>query len=233
MKKPFAIRDWPSSARPRERLQKYGADVLSDIELLAVIMGRGTKDQPVLTIAEQLLKEFGSLRAIANASVEELCKINGIGLAKAAQIKAALQLGRRMDEQPETKDRPIIKESADVKKLVEKLVKSKLRDKKKEYFTIIMLDTRNRLIRDADISIGTLNASLVHPREVFKEAISASAVSVILVHNHPSGDSAPSDDDIRITKRLIEVGKLVDIEVIDHIIIGGEKCLSMKEEKII
>lgn len=233
MKKSFTIRDWPSSARPRERLQKYGSDVLSDIELLAVIMGRGTKGQPVLTIAEQLLKEFGSLRAISNASVEELSKIKGIGLAKATQIKAALQLGRRMDEQPEVKDRPIIKMPDDVKKLVEKLVKSKLRDKKKEYFTIIMLDTRHRLIRDADISIGTLDASLVHPREVFKEAISASAASIILVHNHPSGDSAPSDDDIKITKRLIEVGKLVDIEVIDHIIIGGEKCLSMKAEKII
>ncbi|MFH0887920.1 MAG: DNA repair protein RadC [Planctomycetota bacterium] len=233
MKKSFTIRDWPSSARPRERLQKYGSDVLSDIELLAVIMGRGTKNRPVLTIAEQLLKEFGSLRAISNASVEELSNIKGIGLAKSTQIKAALQLGRRMDEQPEVKDRPIIKTPDDVKILVEKLVKNKLRDKKKEYFTIIMLDTRNRLIRDANISIGTLDASLVHPREVFKEAISASAASVILVHNHPSGDSAPSDDDIRITKRLIEVGKLVDIEVIDHIIIGGEKCLSMKAEKII
>jgi len=232
MKKSFTIRDWPSSARPRERLQKYGSDVLSDIELLAVIMGRGTKEQPVLTIAEQIYATYGSLRAIANASVEELCKIDGIGLAKATQIKAALEAGRRIDEKDQynsKKDPPIIKTPADV----EKLLKSKLRDKKKEYFTIIMLDTRNRLIRDADISIGTLDASLVHPREVFKEAISASAASVILVHNHPSGDPAPSDDDIKITKRLMEVGKLVDIKVLDHIIIGGEKCLSMKEEKLI
>jgi DNA repair protein RadC len=229
MRKIFAIRDWPSSARPRERLQKYGSDVLSDIELLALIMGRGTKAQSVLAIAQELLKEFGSLRAINNASVEELSTIKGIGLAKATQIKAALQLGRRMEEQSQTKEQPIIKGPEDVAKLL----RNKLGDKKKEHFAIIMLDTRNRLIRDTDISIGTLDASLVHPREVFKEAISASAASVMLVHNHPSGDPTPSDDDIRITKRLIEVGKLVDIEVLDHIIVGGEKWLSMKKEKII
>jgi DNA repair protein RadC len=229
MRKIFAIRDWPSSARPRERLQKYGSDVLSDIELLAVIMGRGTKAQPVLAIAQDLLEEFGSLRAINNASVEELSTIKGIGLAKATQIKAALQLGRRMEEQPQTNEQPVIKGPEDV----DRLLRNKLSDKKKEHFAIIMLDTRNRLIRDTDISVGTLDASLVHPREVFKEAISASAASIMLVHNHPSGDPAPSDDDIRITKRLIEVGKLVDIEVLDHIIIGGEKWLSMKKEKII
>lgn len=229
MKKSFTIRDWPVSARPRERLQQHGAEYLSDIELLAVIMGRGVKDEPVMAIAERLINEFGNLKTIANASVEELSHIKGIGLAKATQIKAALELGRRIDRQFETKGQPVIKTPEDV----EKLLKGKLRDKKKEYFTLIMLDSRNHLIRDINISVGSLNASIVHPREVFKEAISASAAAVIFVHNHPSGDPSPSADDIKLTKRLIEVGKLVDIDVLDHIIIGEEKCLSLKEMKII
>lgn len=229
MKKSFTIRDWPASARPRERLQQHGAEHLSDIELLAVIMGRGVKGEPVMIIAERLLKQFGSLKAIANASVEELSHIKGIGLAKATQIKAALELGRRADNPLNTQIQPVIKTPEDV----EKLLKGKLRDKKKEYFTLIMLDSRNHLIKDNDISVGSLNASIVHPREVFKEAISASAAAVIFVHNHPSGDPTPSADDIKLTKRLIEVGKLVDIEVLDHVIIGEEKCLSMKEQRLI
>ncbi|MDI6733456.1 MAG: DNA repair protein RadC [Planctomycetota bacterium] len=228
MKKPFTIRDWHPSARPRERLQKFGPEVLSDIDLLAVIMGRGTKKHPVFDIAGKLLEQFGCLRAIANATVEELTNIEGIGLAKATQIKAALQLGQRMENQVDTTNQPTIKSATDV----EKLIKSKLRDKKKEYFVLIMLDTRNRLIREVDVSIGSLNASIVHPREVFKEAISASAASVICVHNHPSGDPTPSDDDIRITKRLVEAGKILDIEVFDHIIIAGDKIISMKEKKL-
>jgi len=229
MGKQFTIRDWPASARPRERLQQHGAEHLSDIELLAVIMGRGVKGEPILTIAERLLKEFGNLLAIANASVEELSKIKGIGLAKATQIKAALELGRRADDPKTIKERPVIKTPADV----ERLLRTKLKDKKKEYFTLIMLDSRNHLIRDADISIGSLNASIVHPREVFKEAISASAAAVIFAHNHPSGDPTPSDDDIKLTRRLMEAGRIVDIDVLDHIIIGDNKCLSLKESKLI
>jgi len=229
MKKSFRIRDWPVSARPRERLQQHGAEHLSDIELLAVIMGRGVKGEPVMTIAERLLNQYGNLKVIANASVEELSQTKGIGLAKATQIKSALELGRRADNPLNIKVQPIIKTPEDV----EKLLKDKLRDKKKEYFTLIMLDSRNHLIRDIDISVGSLNASIVHPREVFKEAISASAAAVIFAHNHPSGDPSPSTDDIKLTTRLVEVGKLVDIEVLDHIIIGEKECLSMKEEKLI
>lgn len=228
MKKSFTIRDWPASARPRERLQRLGSESLSDIELLAVIMGRGVHKEPVMSIAERLFKEFDSLKAITNASVEELSRVKGIGLAKATQIKAALELGRRVDSQFDTKGQTI-KTPADV----EKLIKGRLKDKKKEYFVAILLDSRNHLIRTADISIGSLNASVVHPREVFKEAISASTAAVIFAHNHPSGDPTPSDDDIRLTKRLIETGKIVDIEVLDHIIISEQDCLSMKEEKLI
>jgi DNA repair protein RadC len=231
MKKVFTVRDWPRSARPRERLQKYGPEKLSDQELLMTVIGSGGRSKPVFEIVNELLKQFGNLRSIANASVEELYQIKGISFAKATQIKAALELGQRIIGRPSEEENtpPVIITPQDV----EVLLKNKLRDKKKEYFIIICLDTRNRLIRDADISIGTLNASLVHPREVFKEAISASAASIIIAHNHPSGDPTPSDDDIKLTKRLIEAGKLVDIEVLDHIIITSQKSLSMKQLKII
>ena len=229
MKKSFTVRDLPREERPRERLVKHGAGMLSAQELLAVILGRGIRGESVMVTAQRLLSEFGSLKTIANSSVEELCRIKGIGIAKATQIKAALELGHRVDSQFDSKGQPVIKTPADV----EKLIKAKLKDKKKEYFVLIMLDTRNHLIRDMDISIGSLNASIVHPREVFKEAISASAASVIFVHNHPSGDPTPSDDDIKLTRRLIEVAKMIDIEVLDHIIIGEGRCLSMKEEKLI
>lgn len=229
MRKPFRVRDWPASARPRERLQRFGSEVLSDIELLAIIIARGTEGENVMDLSKRLLEQFGNLNAITNLSVEELSKFKGIGLAKATQIKAALELGRRADRQITATARPVIKTPDDVAGIL----KRRLGDKKKEYFTILALDSRHNLIRDIDISIGSLNASIVHPREVFKEAISASAASVILVHNHPSGDPTPSDDDIRLTKRLVEVGKLVDIEVLDHIIIGAGRVVSMKEEKLV
>jgi DNA repair protein RadC len=231
MKKSFRIRDWPLSARPRERLQELGSGALSDIELLAVIMGRGVKGGNVLDIAQDLLDKFRCLKDIANASVEELCEIRGIGLAKATQIKAGLELGIRVGKQSILgTDRPRILHATDVVNLLG----GKLRNMKKESFILLALDTRSHLIKEIEVSRGSLNASIVHPREVFKDAISASAASVILVHNHPSGDSNPSDDDIKLTKRLVEVGKLVDIEVLDHIIIGGEtEPYSMKRNKLI
>lgn len=231
MKKSFKIRDWPSSARPRERLQELGSGALSDIELLAVIMGRGIKGENVLDIARNLLNEFRCLKDIANASVEELTKIKGIGLAKASQIKAGLELGVRVGKQSILgTDRPRILNFTDVVDLLG----GKLRNLKKESFILLALDTRSRLIKEIEVSRGSLNASIVHPREVFKDAITASAASVILAHNHPSGDHAPSDDDIKLTKRLIEIGKLVDIEVLDHIIIGSYKePFSMKAHKLI
>lgn len=227
--KPFRVCDLPLSARPRERLQQLGSDKLSDVELLAILIGKGVRGEPVFKVAERLLAKFGSLKAIANASVEELHQTKGIGLAKSSQIKAGLELGNRVAGDFGTGTAPLIKTSDDVAKLL----KAKLRDCKKEYFVAVLLDTRHRLIKTVDISIGSLDASIVHPREVFKEAISASAGAVIFAHNHPSGDPTPSDDDIKISKRLVEVGKLVDIAVLDHIIIGGNKRRSLKEEKII
>ena len=222
--KSFTIHDLPLSERPRERLQKFGADKLSAQEILAVILSRGIAGESVMVTAQRLLSQFTDLRGIAEASVEELSRVRGIGLAKAAQIKAAFELARRLDS-PTT---PPDKTKCSNPEEVVALVRARLSDKKKEYFLALLLDTRNRLIKDAEISIGSLDTSVVHPREVFKEAISASAATVIFVHNHPSGDPTASEDDIKLTKRLAEVGQLVGIEVLDHVIIGGKNHVSMK-----
>ena len=229
MKKSFTIHDLPVSERPRERLLKFGPEVLSAQEILALILGKGGPGESVMVTSQKLLSKFGSLKGIASASIEELMKVKGIGYAKACQIKAALEIGKRLEGYESE-----IQIGMESPKDVVKLVKGRLKDKKKEYFLALLLDARNRLIRTAEISIGSLNASIVHPREVFKEAISASAASVIFVHNHPSGDPEPSDDDIALTKRLVEVGKIIDIEVLDHIIVGGEDSyVSMKSRGIL
>lgn len=222
--KSFTIHDLPVEERPRERLQKYGAESLSSQEIIALILGRGISGESVIVTAQRLIKQFGSLRGIAGASVEELSQVRGIGLAKAAQLKAAFELANRMENPAASK--PVIKKPEDVAGLI----RGRLKDKKKEYFLAILLDTRSCLIKIAEISVGSLDSSIVHPREVFKEAISASAASIIFSHNHPSGDLTPSEDDIMLTKRLAEVGEIVGIEVLDHIIIGDNKYLSLKRE---
>jgi DNA repair protein RadC len=224
--KSFTIHDLPLSERPRERLQKLGAEALSAQEILAVILGRGVSGESVMVTAQRLLSRFENLKGIAEASVEELSQVRGVGMAKAAQIKAAFELASRLDGYAQTEGKTVVKTPEDVMGLVG----NRLRDKKKEYFLTILLDTRNQLIKVAEISVGSLDTSIVHPREVFKEAISASAAAVILAHNHPSGDAQASPDDIKLTKRLAEAGELVGIDVLDHIIIGGKKFLSLKRE---
>jgi DNA repair protein RadC len=226
VKKSFTIHDLPFSERPRERLQKLGVEALSAQEILAVILGRGVAGESVMVTAQRLLSQFGNLKGIASASVEELSKVKGIGLAKASQIKAAFELANRLEAYSGAGDKPIVKTPEDVASLV----RGRLRGKKREHFLAILLDTRNQLIRVSEVSIGSLDTSIVHPREVFKEAISASATSVIFVHNHPSGDPGASEDDIKLTKRLAEVGEIVGIDVLDHIIIGDKKYLSLKRE---
>jgi DNA repair protein RadC len=223
----FTINDLPKSERPRERLQKHGAEALSSQELIALILGRGIKGESVLVTAQRLLSAFGNVENISHASIEELSAIKGVGLAKAAQLKASFELAKRKEDHDE---RQIpVKSHLDVIKLV----KQKLKDKKKEHFLIICLDTRNNLIKISSISTGTLDANLVHPREVFKEAIQSLAFSIILVHNHPSGSPEPSEADIDITKRIVETGKVVGIDVLDHIIVTENKSFSFKEKGLV
>jgi DNA repair protein RadC len=224
--KSFTIHDLPPSERPRERLQKLGAEALSAQEILAVLLGRGVSGESVMVTAQRLLSRFENLKGIAEASVEELSTVKGIGLAKATQIKAAFELASRLEGYAQAGEKTVVKTPEDVSGVVG----GRLRGKKKEYFLALLLDTRNQLIKVAEISVGSLDSSIVHPREVFKEAISASAAAVIFAHNHPSGDAQASPDDIKLTKRLAEAGELVGIEVLDHIIIGDKKYLSLKRE---
>jgi len=204
----FTIRDLPRQERPRERLQKFGAEALSAQELLALIIGRGIPKKSVMNIAQELLAKFGNVKAIGQATIEELSQIKGIGLAKAAQIKASFELGRREELEPELKNFDIKDPEA-----VVKAIRTSIKDKAKEHFKLILLNPRNKIIGISTISVGTLNASLVHPREVFKDAIIHSAASVVLAHNHPSGDPEPSEDDLKITKNLVELRKILGIEV--------------------
>jgi len=226
VKKSFTIHDLPISERPRERLQKLGVAALSAQEILALILGRGVAGESVMVTAQRLLSQFGNLKGIASASVEELAQIKGIGVAKASQIKAAFELANRLEGYLEAGEKQVVKTPEDVAGLV----KSRLKGKKKEHFLALLLDTRNQLIKVAEISVGSLDSSIVHPREVFKEAISASAASLIFVHNHPSGDPEASEDDIKLTKRLAEVGEVMGIDVLDHIIVCDKQHLSLKRE---
>jgi DNA repair protein RadC len=224
VKKSFTIHDLPVTERPRERLQRFGAEALSAQEILALILGRGIAGESVTMTAQRLLSKFGNLRGIAGASMEELAKIKGIGVAKASQIKAAFELANRLEGQPETGKRQVVKNPIEVVSVV----RGKLKGKKKEHFLVVLLDTRNQVIKVSEVSVGSLDTSVVHPREVFKEAISASAASVIFVHNHPSGDTEASEDDIRLTKRLAEAGEIMGIDVLDHIIVTDNDFLSLK-----
>ena len=226
--KSFTIHDLPKSERPRERLQRLGAESLSSQELLALILGRGIRGESVMVTAQKLLSSFGNIKRISDASLEELSSIKGIGIAKASQIKACFELGKRQDLEPEIKD-------FDIKnpENVVQVLRSSIKDKAKEHFKLILLNTRNKVIGISTVSIGTLNSNLVHPREVFREAISHSAASVVFAHNHPSGDSEPSEDDLTITKRLVEAGKILGIEVLDHIIITKTGFFSFKEKGLL
>ncbi len=219
----LTISDLPVSERPRERLTRLGAEALSEQELLACVLGRGIAGESVLVSARRLLAACGTLRGIAEASVEQLATVHGIGPAKAAQLKAAVEIARRVAMTSNGR-RPVI----DSVEAAAAVVRPHLVDKAKEHVVALLLDNRHRLIRMSPIAVGSLSATLVHPRELFKEAIAACAAAVILAHNHPSGDPTPSEHDLRLTTRLVEAGELLGIEVLDHLILGGRQVVSVK-----
>ncbi len=220
-----SIRKWPRGERPRERLLDVGAHGLSDAQLLAIILRTGGGGKSAIDLALELLGSFGSLQAIAGASPGELARLKGVGNAKIAQIKAALELGTRLAESPHTKG-PVFASAQDVYHFYHR----RFMGTKKEEFHSALLDAKNRLLKEWCISVGTLTNSLIHPREAFREAIKEAAAAVIFSHNHPSGDPSPSREDIAITERLVEAGEVVGIKVLDHVIIGNGTYVSMMEK---
>ncbi|MBU0756495.1 MAG: DNA repair protein RadC [Nanoarchaeota archaeon] len=205
------IKDIPEENRPRERFLKNGPDALSDAELLAVLLGNGTKNENVIDMANRLLSAYG-IASLSSLSFSELMEIKGIGKAKAMQIKAAFELTNRVKQEKKT----YINNASDVFALF----RLRLTKKKKENFIVLMLDSKNKVIGEEIVSVGILDSAIIHPREIFNPAIKNSASKIILVHNHPSGDSTPSSEDIEITEKLIEAGNLLSITVLDHVIIG-------------
>jgi len=217
------IKDLPKIDRPREKLEKYGVKKLAEFELLAILLGSGIKGLNVIQLSKKILSIIQKI-GIKKITLEDLLKIKGMGKAKASQILATIELGRRLQAD---KRREILS-AEDIWNLC-----ADIRDSKKEHFAAFYIDTQNCLIERQIISIGTLNASLVHPREVFEPAVRLFASSVILTHNHPSGNCEPSQDDIEITKRLTEAGKILGMDIADHVIITKDKFLSFKEQNLI
>lgn len=221
------IKELPEDMRPREKLAKFGEGRLDDHELIAIILGMGTTKINALDLARQIMIKYRTLRRLKEASLEELMSERGIGMAKAVSIKAAIELGRRLALSQESK--PVITSPEDVKTLV----MEDMRYLDREHFKVIYLDRKGGIIVTEDISVGGLHSSMAHPREVFKNAVKRSAASIILVHNHPSGDPHPSNEDMETTRRLVEAGQIVGIEVLDHVIIGDNRYCSMKSRGLI
>lgn len=233
MSKSFTIHDLPLEERPRERLVKFGEQALSVQELLQLILGRGIAGESVAVTAQKLLTHFGSLQKLSEATIEELSQIRGIGLAKACQIRACFEIARRTynsDQTPKTKQKT---KTVLLAKDVYRLVKSKLKNYRKEHFFVLSFDTGSKLLGMDEISIGTLNANLVHPRETFEAAIHRHSAQVIIAHNHPSENTEPSEDDLEVTQKLVESGKILGIDVVDHVIVTNKNYLSFKEEGLI
>ena len=225
--KQLMMKDLPKDERPREKLMNHGAEALSNAELLAILLRTGTQEESVMRLAERILIEAGEdgLGGLAHSSIESLMKRKGVGEAKAITIAAALELGKRVAI-GDSKKRVVIRSSDDIANYM----MPRLRYCDREHFYAILLNTKNHIIASPLISIGTLSESLVHPRELFKEAINHSSSSIILVHNHPSGDPSPSREDIMMTRRIIEGGRLLDIQILDHVIIGDNTYISLREQ---
>lgn len=222
--KAYRITDLAESERPRERLSRLGPQALSNAELLAILLRVGVPGENSVQVGQRLLQAFGGISGLHRASFEEVCAQHGIGPAKAAQIKAAIELGRRLT-QVSIDDRPAIQSPEDAANLV----RYEMSSLEQEVLRVILLDTRNRFLEIVELYRGSLNSSQVRVGELFRPAIRRNAASMIVVHNHPSGDPSPSPDDIAITRAIVEAGKLLDIEVLDHLIIGQGRYTSLKE----
>jgi DNA repair protein RadC len=218
------IMELPSNERPRERLLHYGANALSNAELLAIVLRVGAPDENVIRVAQNLLSRFGGWAGLAQASLTELTAVRGIGEAKVAQLKASLEIGRRLlVESPD--ERPQIRSPADAANLV--MTEMSLLEQ--EHLRTMLLDTKNRVIDTTTVYQGSLNASLIRVGELFRAAIRANCASLIVVHNHPSGDPTPSPEDVAVTRQIVEAGNLLDVEVLDHLVIGRQRFVSLKE----
>ncbi|MBN1675970.1 MAG: DNA repair protein RadC [Kiritimatiellae bacterium] len=212
----YRVRDVPPRQRPREEMERLGAQHVSDAVLLAVILRSGVRGMNVIEIAAHLIRRYGSLTALTRLSVEELAAVRGMGRVKAQVLKAALELARRLSEE-QTPARCRIRSPLDVAALM----RERIRPLEEEVFWVLLLDARNQLKgRPLELTRGLLDANLIHPREAFREAVRSACAALVLVHNHPSGDPAPSAEDIRITRQLVQAGTIVDIKVLDHIIFG-------------
>jgi DNA repair protein RadC len=224
----YSVLDLPKHERPRERLQRYGEETLASAELIAILLGSGTRTMPVLQLGQALLSHFGSLQKLAAASIEELCEVKGVGQAKALQLKAAFTLGARArsnDTPPKIK--------VEHPSQAYHYIREKLECKEQEHFAAIFLDARGNVITDEIISVGTVSEVLVHPREVFHPAIRHRASGMIVVHNHPSGELAPSNADIELTRDLIKTGELIGIPVQDHLIVTAQGYYSFRQHRLV
>ncbi len=226
--KKLTVKELPLDDRPREKLLLRGAQSLSDAELVAILLRTGKKGKSVIEIARELISRDGNLAMLATKTVDSLQKISGIGKDKAATLAAAFELSRRILSQPKWFANKKITSPLDVAEIFIPI----LRDDNKEKFIVVCLNSANKIIKYEIISVGNLNSSVVHPREVYKVAIDNSSASIILIHNHPSGNPEPSNEDIRITKKIVETGKIMDIPVFDHLIIAGETYTSFVEKRL-
>ncbi|MFF2755055.1 DNA repair protein RadC [Psychrobacillus sp. NPDC058041] len=219
------IKDVHLADRPRERLVRQGAESLSNQELIAILLRTGTKQESVLHLANRVLSFFEQIQELKNATIEEIMSVKGIGEAKAVQLLAAVELGRRLSQQ-QTDNKFTIRSPQDAATYL----MPDMTFLKQEHFVALFLNVKNQILHKQTIFIGSLNASIVHPREIFREAVKRSAASIICAHNHPSGNPAPSPEDIDVTKRLYEAGQLMGIELLDHVIIGDHQFISLKEK---
>lgn len=226
----LTIKDWPLQDKPRERLFLKGASALSDAELIAILLGTGTANETVMELSQRMLslseERYGtSLGFLNGVTPLELDEVSGIGPAKVARLKAGVELGRRLYGPPASGKRTVVRSGRDVYEYI----KADLEGLDREHFMVILLNARNQVIGKEVVSVGSLDASIVHPREVFRDSIRRNAKSIVLAHNHPSGDPTPSDEDIEVTGRLREAGTVLGISVVDHVVVGRSSYVSLRD----